>query len=151
MLKRKVLMTGLVLGCLWSGAAQADVDVKGPYSFATSGKAMIGAAFMTIANTGETEEKIISASAPEVCDHVEIHSMSENDAGVMQMRKLQGGLAIPPSGEVELKPMGFHFMLIGLKAPLTEGQVIDMTLERESGDPVKISVPVRPRVMTKVE
>lgn len=48
--------------------------------------------------------------------------MLENDAGVMQMRKLEGGLAVPPSGEVELKPMGYHFMLIGLKAPLTEGK-----------------------------
>jgi len=145
------LTAGLLLGSLWSGTALADVDVKDPYSFVTSEKAMVGAAFMTIANTGEAEEKIIGASAPEVCDHVEIHSMLENDAGVMQMRKLEDGLAVPPSGEVELKPMGYHFMLIGLKAPLTEGQVIDLTLERESGDPVKVSVPVRPRVMPKAE
>lgn len=51
------LTAGLLLGGLWSGTALADVDVKDPYSFVTSEKAMVGAAFMTIANTGEAEEK----------------------------------------------------------------------------------------------
>jgi copper(I)-binding protein len=46
----------------------------------------------------------------------------------MRMREIEGGLAIPAGSKVEMKPGGYHVMLIGLKQKLEEGQGFPLTL-----------------------
>ena len=43
------------------------------------------------------------------------------DGDVMKMREVEGGLSIAAGATVDLKPGGYHVMLMGLKAPLEEG------------------------------
>jgi copper(I)-binding protein len=69
--------------------------------------------------------------------------MMSMEGGVMQMRRMAEGLEIPANGEVELKPGGFHLMLIGLKAPLGEGESVPMTLIFEGGARVEVTLGVR--------
>ncbi|HOO50596.1 MAG TPA: copper chaperone PCu(A)C [Alphaproteobacteria bacterium] len=126
----------------------AEITVDNPKSYETSSHASVGAAFMTIKNSGDQAETIIAASS-DICDHVEIHTMSENENGLMQMRKLEGGLEIPANGAVELAPMGYHFMLIGLKNPLEVGSSIHLTLETKNNQKIEITVPVDTRNKSK--
>ncbi len=49
-----------------------------------------------------------------------------------------------PAGEaVELKPGGYHVMLIDLVAPLEVGSTVQVTLQFEKADPMTVDVPVR--------
>ena len=71
---------------------------------------------MTIQNKGATPDRLTGGSADFAT--VEIHEMkSEN--GVMEMREVTGGLAIPAHGSVGLAPGGYHLMLTHLAHPLT--------------------------------
>ena len=57
------------------------------------------------------------------------------------------GLDLPAGKSVELKPGGYHVMLIDLKAPLKEGESVPLTLVFEGPDrrqeTVEIKAPVR--------
>jgi copper(I)-binding protein len=58
---------------------------------------------------------------------VEVHEM-KMDGDVMKMRALESGLALPAGKAVELKPGGYHVMLMDLKLPLKKDTTIPLTL-----------------------
>ena len=128
----------LLSGCL---DQSSDIGIAESYAFATAPSAANGAAFLTIENNGG-DDRLVSASA-DVSDKVEIPEMAM-DNGVMKMRELAEGLAIP-KGTTELAPKGNHIMFLGLKAPLVEGDTFDLTLSFEKAGemtfPVLISKP----------
>ena len=63
--------------------------------------------------------------------------------GVMQMRELVGGLVVAPGATVELKPGGNHLMFMDLKAPLSQGATVPVTLTFEKAGKVEVPFPVR--------
>ncbi|MFN8665321.1 MAG: copper chaperone PCu(A)C [Thermomicrobiales bacterium] len=124
------------------GAAQ---DMATPAASPMSEMSMTGtgAAFMVIANGG-SEDDVLLGGETDVAQVVEVHEMAEVD-GVMEMRPLSDGLAIPAGGEETLKPGGYHIMLIGLTEDLTNGMTYDLTLHFEKAGDVTVPVTVRPR------
>jgi copper(I)-binding protein len=70
--------------------------------------------------------RLISASTP-VAGVAEVHEMKLVE-GVMRMRAVPGGLELPPGKTVELKPGGYHLMLLDLKQPLLKESTIALTL-----------------------
>jgi hypothetical protein len=66
----------------------------------------------------------------------------EDMGGMMSMKQVD---AVPvPAGEtVELKPGGYHVMLIGLTKDLSAGDTLDVTLTFEPGGTVDVSAEVR--------
>ncbi len=94
------------------------------------------AAFFTIENKG-APDRLLAVSGT-VADKIEIHTMVR-EAGVMRMREVKA-LDVPTNGKVELKPGGLHIMLIGLKAPLKEGDRFPLTLRFEKAGEVKLDV-----------
>jgi copper(I)-binding protein len=118
-----------------------DLLIGHPWSRATPGGAKIGGGYMTITNNGSAPDKLIAAAAPSAADHVEIHEMAmAND--VMTMRKLDSGVAVPPGKTVAFAPGGYHLMLVGLKAPLKEGDRVKATLTFEKAGPVEVTINV---------
>jgi copper(I)-binding protein len=109
-----------------------------PWTRATAGK--VGAGYTIIVNSGKTADQLVSASSPAV-DRVEIHTMTMDD-GVMKMRPLPDGIAIPAGGTAKLAPGGYHLMLLGLKKPLVEGTLVPLTLNFAKAGPVKIELKV---------
>lgn len=99
------------------------------------------AAYMVVANSGDSADAIVSA-ATDVAETVELHTVEEGDNGMMQMRPVER-IEVPAGGEAELRPGGFHVMLIGLKQDLNEGDTVDLTLTLEQGGEIEISAPVR--------
>lgn len=100
----------------------------------------VGGGFVTITNGGASDDRLVSATST-VADHVEIHEMSmEND--VMKMRQVKDGLAIAAGATVELKPGGYHFMFMGVKAPFKAGDTVPVTLTFEKAGAVEIQFPV---------
>ncbi len=117
-----------------------DVSIQSAYSYATAYSQKSGAVFIEIANTSEQDDKLLSAST-DVAESAELHTMAhEND--VMKMRKVES-MDIPANSSVSLQPAGDHIMLIGLKAPLQEGEMFTVDLQFEHAGTVSVPVEVR--------
>ena len=115
------------------------LTVETPWSRATSARA--GGVFMMIHNGGHHGDRLIGADA-DLAGRVEIH-MTIMEDGVMRMRHADDGVEVPADGMAELKPGGFHVMLMGLTQPLVEGESFPVTLIFEQAGEVTVEVPVR--------
>lgn len=97
-------------------------------------------AFMTLMNHGKIAVKLIKAESS-IADRVELHNHFKVD-GMMKMRQVKG-ININANGSVELKPGSFHIMLIGLKKPLKEGQVVTFKLSFDDKSSIDVEAPVK--------
>jgi copper(I)-binding protein len=103
--------------------------------------AMAGAVYVVLKNKGSEADRLIAVSSA-AAKTVEIHeSYMEN--GVMGMRPLEGGLEIPAGETVELKPGGYHIMLIDLVEPLQVGAKITVTLQFEKSGELVLEAEIR--------
>jgi copper(I)-binding protein len=73
---------------------------------------------------------------------VEIHEM-KMEGNVMRMRELEHGLEIKPGATVALAPGGFHLMMMGLKAPLKQGEKVPVTLTFEKAGSIDVELEVK--------
>ena len=121
--------------------AAAQVIVSDPWIRGTVPQQMATGAFMQLKSAKDA--KLIEARSP-AAGVVEIHEMKmENN--VMRMRAVQA-LALPAGRTVELKPGGYHVMLMDLKQQMKEGEVVPVTLVVESGgkrETVEVKATVR--------
>lgn len=117
-----------------------DLVIRNPWSRATPGGAKIGGGYLTITNNGTAPDRLVSVKADN-SEKVEIHEMATKD-GVMTMRQISGGLSIAPGQTVTLAPGGYHLMLMGLKAPLKEGDRVKATLAFERAGNVDVVINV---------
>lgn len=108
-----------------SGTAMAQtVEVSNAWARATVQGQKATGAFMTL--TAKADATLVSASSP-VAGVAEVHEM-KMEGDVMKMRALQGGLVLPAGKAVELKPGGYHVMLMDLKLPVQKDTTIPLTL-----------------------
>lgn len=124
-MKTLSIVGSALLATLLSTSAWAQaVDVKNAWARATVQGQQATGAFMQL--TAKDGAKLISVSSP-VAGVVEVHEM-KMDGDVMKMRAVQGGLELPAGKAVELKPGGYHVMLMDLKVALQKDTTIPMTL-----------------------
>jgi periplasmic copper chaperone A len=122
-------------------AATPTVTVSQPWARASAGAATTGAAYVTLTG-GASDDTLVGVSAP-VADTVQVHESSA-EGGVMRMRQVTGGVAIPARKTVSLQPGGYHIMMIGLHQPLVAGQSFPLTLTFAHAAPATVTVTVRP-------
>jgi hypothetical protein len=99
------------------------------------------AVYMLLANGGATADRLVAAQA-DVSNAIEIHE-TKMEGDVMRMQQVEGGIEIPAGGQVELKPGGYHVMLIGLTRDLNVGEKFPVTLQFESGAMLTVEAEVR--------
>ncbi len=137
---KKSLLAALVLAAL-SGPVAAQVKVGDPWVRATVPQQKATGAFMSL--TAEKGTRLVEAKSP-VAGVVEIHEMAmENN--VMKMRAVPG-LDLPAGKPVELKPGGYHVMLMDLKEQMKDGQSVPITLVVEDKDKKRQSIEVKATV-----
>ena len=141
----KALLTLTLLACSTLLAAAhefklGDLTIGHPWSRATPGGAKIGGGYLTVTNNGSAPDRLVAATT-NVADRVEIHEMAMNN-GVMTMRQIPGGIPVPPGQTVAFAPGGYHLMLMGLKAPLKEGDRLKATLTFEKAGPIEVTINV---------
>jgi copper(I)-binding protein len=135
---------GLFLSALaLSLPAAAQVTVKDPWVRGTVAQQKATGAFMQLTSTQDA--RLVEARSP-LAGTVEIHEMTmEKD--VMKMRAVSG-LDLPAGKTVELKPGGYHVMLMDLKQQMKEGETVSLTLVVEGKDKkrstVEVKAPVKP-------
>jgi periplasmic copper chaperone A len=116
-----------------------ELTIGHPYARATAPGQPAGGAYLSIRNAGAAGDKLVSASA-DVSKSVELHEM-KMEGTVMRMRELSV-IEVPAGKAVELKPGGLHIMLMGLKAPLKEGDKFPLKLKFEKAGDVTVTVNV---------
>ena len=121
--------------------AAAQVTVTDPWVRGTVAGQMATGAFMKLQSAKDA--RLLEAASP-VAGVVEIHEMAlENN--IMRMRAVPS-LALPAGRAVELKPGGYHVMLMDLKQQMKEGEVVPVTLVVETGgrrETIEVKAPVR--------
>ena len=101
---------------------------------------MNSAAYLVIRNATEEDDALVAVES-DLADTIELHTVSM-DGGIMRMRAVED-VPVPAGGEAVLAPGGFHVMLIGLHAPLVEGDTAALTLRFRSGRTLEVTAPVR--------
>ncbi|MGY0194785.1 copper chaperone PCu(A)C [Leptothrix sp. BB-4] len=127
-LKSLALTAALGLSLL-AGAAQAQtpsVQAKDAWVRPTIGMQRVTGVFMTL--TAGSDLKLVGASSPDA-RVVEVHEMAM-EGDVMKMRAVPA-LDLPAGKAVELKPGGYHLMLIDVARPVKAGTSVTLDLEVE--------------------
>jgi len=119
-------------------AAHAQVTVDKPWVRTTVAQQTTTAAYMTI--TSVQGGKLVDASSP-VATSAEVHEM-KMDGDMMKMRGVDV-LPLPAGKPVEMKPNGYHMMLMGLKAPLKAGDVVTIRLVVEDAKGKRETIDVK--------
>lgn len=160
-----ILVALLVAAC--SGSASKGITINQPWARNAPKTAGAGAAYMVIQNSGSAADALVGGSS-DIAKAVEVHETYEvtsevpvastgmggaespmasaggmgSGSPMMGMRKIDS-LEIPAGGSVELKPGGYHLMLIDLTRELKAGDKVDITLKFEKAGDVKVSAEVR--------
>ena len=125
-----------------SHVAAQTITVSNAWVRATVQGQKATGAFMTVMS--KENAKLLSASTP-VAGIVEIHEM-KMDKDVMKMAALPNGLELPAGKAVDLKPGGYHIMLMDLKLPLNKDVGVPLTLTFQDSNGKKsqqvVQVPV---------
>lgn len=135
-----LLAAGLLISAGALAAAADNVSVDNPYVRLAPPSAPTTGAFMVIRNTGDKDIKVLKAENP-ASKVTELHNHI-NEGGVMKMRQVPA-IDIKAKGEALLQPGGLHVMLIDLKAPLKEGDVVPITLSFDDGSSKKVDAKVQ--------
>lgn len=136
------LLLAFAVPSLASSYRSGSLTVDSPWARETAAGQSAGGAFLIISNKGRQADRLVSATSP-AAREVQIHTMSM-DGGVMRMRQLKQGIEIPAGKTVELKPGGYHIMLMGLKQPLSRGSSVPLTLTFQKAGQVRVELAVMP-------
>ncbi len=126
-----------------AAAASAQVTVTDPWVRGTVTGQKATGAFMQLKSPADTA--LVAAASP-VAKIVEVHEM-KMEGGMMKMNAVDR-LALPAGKAVDLKPGGYHVMLMDLVKPLKDGDTVplQLTFEDKAGkkQTVEVKAVVRP-------
>jgi hypothetical protein len=115
-------------------ASPGTLRIEGAWARETAAGQRDGGGFMTLVNDGAADQ-LIAASSPASAE-VQIHTV-QLENGMMRMRELPAGIAVPAGSRVELKPGSLHIMFIRLTQPLKAGDQVPVTLKfRAAGEKI---------------
>ena len=98
------------------------------------------AVYAMLVNSGNAPDALVRAAC-EAAAKTEIHE-SYLEAGMMMMREVRK-IDVPAGHKVEMKPGGYHLMLLGLKRDLKTGETIGVTLEFEKAGKIPVIATIR--------
>jgi copper(I)-binding protein len=148
----------VLAACSGSGGSQVRADgliLKDAWARASAMSSGAGAAYVTVENTTDRIEKLLSASvSSSVARAAEIHETTTVSGGpsstsmptgapeMMSMREVSS-IQIPAGATLRMEPGGYHIMLIDLAEPLVAGQEFTLNLGFMNAGVVSVPVKVR--------
>jgi copper(I)-binding protein len=121
--------------------ATPNITISGQWARTSPMATDMGAAYMTI--NSDADDELVSASVDmSIAMMTQVHEMVMGDDGAMKMQEVEK-IDIKAGTPTELKPGGYHVMLMGLKAPLETGSTISVTLTFAKAGEVTVEVPVQ--------
>jgi copper(I)-binding protein len=114
-----------------------DIHIMKPWSRPLPAVSVNGAAYMTLTNTGNAPDRLVSVTTP-AASKAELHNHIM-EGGLMKMRPA-GAVEIAPGHPTMLQPGGLHVMLMGLTEPLVAGNAFPLTLNFERAGSIDVKV-----------
>lgn len=141
-LVRSTIVSALLLAACSGATGEATtVTVDDAWARNNPMSAEMGAAYMLV--TSSSDDAIVGVSVdPSVAAMAELHETTIAADGTASMGMVMR-IPLPADETVELRPGGYHVMLMGLAAPLAAGDSITVSLKLESGNTLEVPVPVR--------
>ncbi|SNR87230.1 copper chaperone PCu(A)C [Puniceibacterium sediminis] len=119
-----------------------NITVGHPYAFETPPMAHTAAGYMTVTNTGDSADTLLSIESE--LPKTMLHESKETD-GVATMTHVEK-LEIAPGETVEFAPGGYHIMFMGLNDETFEvGETVPVTLIFEHLGRMEIELDVQAR------
>ena len=137
----RILRASTVALVLASASAQAQIKVENSWVRGAVPGQLATGAFLDI--TSSRDAALIKAESP-VAATVEVHAM-EMKNNVMTMREVPK-VDLPAGKQVRLAPGGFHIMLMDLKQPMRNGEMVPLRLTIEYPDKKRETVEVKAQV-----
>ena len=135
----KSTLMGAFTALAFTTPAFADIEIHDQY--ARSSNTMAGAAFMTIHNHGDTDDRLIGVTS-DASARVELHTHMEDADGVMRMIHVEDGFDLPAGGEIVMKRGAEHVMFMGLTDPFEQDNIVTITFQFEDAGDVVVEIPV---------
>lgn len=117
---------------------QDGIAIQNAWVRPTVGEQDATGAYLTI--TTQEPMALVGVASP-AAEIAEVHEM-KMDGDIMRMRMTER-IDIKPGEPLELKPGGYHLMLMALTAPISAGQDVELSLQFEKTDGSKIEMPVK--------
>ncbi len=135
-------IVSLFVGLLIATAAVAQeptirIDHAASHSMVPGAK--VGDGYLTITNRGSEPDRLVAASSNRA-KTVQLHQMTMTN-GIMTMRELKGGLAIPAGQTVTLEP-NYHLMFQNVEKPFKQGETIRAVLSFEKAGEITVDFAV---------
>ncbi len=121
--------------------ARGGITVAHPWARATPGGVKVGGAYLEIKAAAGKGDRLVAARSP-AAGSVEIHSHTV-EGGVSRMRRVDA-LAVAGGKSVVLAPGAYHIMLVDLKQPLKQGDLLKLTLVFEKAGEIEVEATVEP-------
>ena len=101
----------------------------------------MGAAYLTI-STDKNDTLTGAMVDPSIAAMTQVHETVMDDNGEMKMQEVDG-IEIVAGTPTELKPGGFHIMLMDVKTPLKTGDTLEITLKFAKAGEIVVEVPIQ--------
>lgn len=98
-----------------------------------------GAAYFTLKG-GAADETLVEVTSPQAI-RAEMHD-SGMEGGVMKMRPIAGGVAVPAGGEVRFAPGGKHVMLFDINPAVKSGGTMKLVFRYANAPTVEVDAKV---------
>lgn len=136
-------LAGLLLLLTGSTAHEysaSGITVVHPWARATPTASRNGAVYFEIKATGASRGDRLVGGKSTAAERIEIHN-HVIEKGIAKMRRVDG-VAVRAGKSIILNPHGFHVMLIGLRSPLKEGEILPLTLVFERAGEITIEATI---------
>lgn len=121
--------------------ATPNITVSGQWARTSPMATDMGAAYMTI--NSDADDELLGAKVDEsIAMMTQVHETVMGEDGAMKMQEVEK-VDIKAGTPTELKPGGYHVMLMQLKEPLKTGSTISVTLTFANAGDVVVEVPVQ--------
>jgi copper(I)-binding protein len=138
---RKLSITIVVCAALLPFAAHAEIKIEKPWVRETLGVGKITAGYGKITNSDDDSDYLLSVTTSAAAT-AELHQ-SADKGGMMTMAPV-ARLEIPRMGAVELKPGGYHLMIMNVAKPLKPGEKVNLVFTFAHAGAVTVIAEVLP-------
>jgi copper(I)-binding protein len=135
-----LLLAGLLTACGRPPPPPQGIEVADAWIRVTPSPVLAG--YLTVTQHGAEADRLKAISSARF-GRIEMHEVS-GDGGVMRMRALREGVALPPGQPVTFAPGGNHLMLFDARPAVKAGEMVELTLLFEKAPPRKVQAAVRP-------
>ena len=119
--------------------------VTGAYAYETPKSAPSGAGYLTVTNSGDTDDVLLAVQADPL--QAMMHETTEENGVARMVHKMS--VPVPAGESIRFEPGGLHIMFMGLNGdPFEEGEAVPATLVFQNAGEVAVEFAVIDRRAT---